>query len=87
MITFYHYFRRNIPFFFSLIALPFFSLAQTTQNKANHSFSISFVKSASQQPITGRIFLAISRNEDAEPQQEAGSYFTNVPNRNVEIKK
>ncbi len=56
-------------------ALPFFSNAQN----ANNTFSISFVESASHTPITGRVFLAFSRNAQPEPRYEAGSYFTSIP--------
>jgi S-formylglutathione hydrolase FrmB len=66
---------RNILPFLILIICPFFTIAQTT----NHTFSISFVDSASNKPITGRVFLAVSRNEQPEPRYEAGSYFTSVP--------
>ncbi len=65
----------NASIFFLLIAFPFSSIAQ----KANHTFSISFVKSASDTPITGRVFLAISRDAQPEPRYEAGSYFTSIP--------
>ena len=66
---------RNILPFLLLIICPFFSIAQTT----NHTFSISFVESASHAPITGRVFLAFSRDVRPEPRYEAGSYFTSVP--------
>ena len=61
--------------FFLLIAFPFSSIAQ----KNNHQFLISFVKTASDTPITGRVFIAISRDSQPEPRYEAGSYFTSVP--------
>lgn len=61
--------------FILLLALSFSSAAQ----KANHQFLISFVKSASDTPITGRVFIAISRNPQPEPRYEAGSYFTSIP--------
>ena len=55
-----------------------FSLSSVSQN-INHGFSISFVESASHTPITGRMFLAISRQAQPEPRYEAGSYFQSVP--------
>ena len=66
------------PLFF-LIAIPFISTAQSYQKKTNHSFAISFAKNASQKPITGRLFLAISRDKEPGPRYEAGSYFKSVP--------
>jgi hypothetical protein len=65
----------NASTFLLLIAFPLSSFAQTP----NHAFSISFAESASHTPITGRVFLAISRNAQPEPRYEAGSYFTSVP--------
>ena len=56
-------------------SLSFSSIAQTT----NHTFSISFVESASHTPITGRVFLAVSRDAQPEPRYEAGSYFKSIP--------
>lgn len=71
--------RYNLWPLFFFITIPFISTAQSSQNKTNHSFAISFVKSVSQQPITGRIFLAISKNENPEPRYEAGSYIKSIP--------
>jgi len=75
MIKLLHSICSNAFAFFLLIALPLSSIAQTN----NHTFSISFVESASHTPITGRVFLAFSRNAQPEPRYEAGSYFTSVP--------
>jgi len=61
--------------FLLLIAFPLSSFAQIP----NHAFSISFVESASHTPITGRVFLAISRDAQPEPRFEAGSYFKSIP--------
>src|ERR1022692_1597896 len=68
-------FADNVYDFLLFIAFPFSSIAQTT----NHTFSISFVESASHTPITGRVFVAISREAQPEPRYEAGSYFQSVP--------
>ena len=65
----------NASAFLLLIAFPLSSLAQTN----NHSFSISFVESASHTPITGCMFVAISRQAQPEPRYEAGSYFKSIP--------
>lgn len=72
-------FRHHACSFLLLISLPLLSVAQVAQNKANHSFAISFTQSTSGGPITGRVFLAISRNANPEPRYEAGSYFKSVP--------
>ncbi len=70
----FHLITRNITFFLLLTAFHFSSIAQS-----NHTFSISFVESAGSKPITGRVFLAVSRDAQPEPRYEAGSYFTSVP--------
>src|SRR6185437_9962001 len=67
--------RQKVATVFFLIALPFLSIAQN----ANHRFEISFTKSAHEQPITGRLFLAISMDNRPEPRYEVGSYFKSVP--------
>ncbi|MDE3184634.1 MAG: hypothetical protein KGM16_14540 [Bacteroidota bacterium] len=61
--------------FFLLTVFSFPAIAQNV----NHTFSISFVKNVSDTPITGRVFLAISRNAQPEPRYEAGSYFKSIP--------
>ena len=58
-----------------VISFPVLSSAQST----NHSFLISFGRHASDTAITGRVFLAISRDSQPEPRYEAGSYFKSVP--------
>lgn len=65
----------NASAFLLVIAFPLSSVAQNI----NHTFSISFVESASHTPITGRVFLAISRDAQPEPRYEAGSYFKSIP--------
>src|SRR6185437_13419695 len=65
----------NATTFLLLIAFPLSSFAQTT----NHAFSITFAESASNKPITGRVFLAISRDAQPEPRFETGSYFKSIP--------
>lgn len=67
--------RSNAAAFFLVIAFPLSPFAQNI----NHSFSISFAQSANETPITGRVFLAISREAQPEPRYEAGSYFKSVP--------
>ncbi len=62
----------------ALLLVTAFPLSSIAQN-INHTFSISFVKSASDTPITGRVFVAISRDAQPEPRYEAGSYFKSVP--------
>lgn len=79
MILLYNSFRFKMAFFILFFALPFLSVGQTSLNKVNHRFSISFVKAASDTPITGRVFLAISRDSQPEPRYEAGSYFQSIP--------
>jgi hypothetical protein len=75
MIQLLHSICSNASAYLLLIAFPFSSIAQIT----NHTFSISFVENASNSPITGRVYVAISRNAQPEPRYEAGSYVQSVP--------
>lgn len=68
-------FRVNMVTFLLIFTGPSFSVAQMH----NHCFTISFTKHVSDTPITGRVFLAISRQAQPEPRYEAGSYFKSVP--------
>lgn len=61
--------------FFFVTVFSFPAIAQSV----NHSFSISFDKNVSDTPITGRVFLAISRDAKPEPRYEAGSYMQSIP--------
>lgn len=72
-------FWANGFFLFFLFTIPFISTAQSYKKKTNHSFAVSFVRNVNQQPITGRVFIAISKNENPEPREEAGSYMKSVP--------
>jgi len=54
-------------------------LQAATAQTVNHRFLLSFTAGASAQPVTGRLFLAISRHARPEPRYEAGSYFKSVP--------
>ncbi|HEY5462776.1 MAG TPA: alpha/beta hydrolase-fold protein [Hanamia sp.] len=65
--------------FFFLAVLPLFTFAQNSQKIVNHSFAISFAKAADQKPITGRVFLMISKDKSPEPRFEAGSYMRSIP--------
>ncbi len=49
------------------------------RTKDQSYFSISFIKSASDTPITGRVFSPSAGIAQPEPRYEAGSYFTSVP--------
>ena len=72
-------FRRSSFFPFSILLLLLFPVVLIAQNNVNHSFSISFTQVANGTPVTGRVFLAISKKAKPEPRYEAGSYFKSVP--------
>lgn len=46
---------------------------------AETKFEISFPASLNSEPITGRVFVMISKNNRAEPRLQAGSYNASVP--------
>jgi hypothetical protein len=52
---------------------------------ARASFEISYPASLDQGPITGRVFVIISRNSQREPRLQAGSYGGSVPFFGVDV--
>ena len=46
---------------------------------ADVRFEVSYPAGLDNGPITGRIFVAISRNDRVEPRLQAGSYGSSVP--------
>ena len=46
---------------------------------AQARFEISYVASVDQGPITGRVFVMISKNSQGEPRSQAGSYGQSIP--------
>lgn len=59
------------------ISLPI-NFIQATSG-ANSSFEISYATSLDPGPITGRVFVIISKNTQREPRFQAGSYGGSVP--------
>lgn len=52
---------------------------------AETKFEISFPASLNGEPITGRVFVMISKNNRAEPRLQAGSYNASVPFYGVDV--
>ena len=52
---------------------------------AETRFEISFPASLNGEPITGRVFVMISKNNRAEPRLQAGSYQASVPFYGVDV--
>ncbi len=52
---------------------------RSSQAAAETKFEISFPASLNGEPITGRVFVMISKNAGAEPRFQAGSYNASVP--------
>jgi enterochelin esterase-like enzyme len=67
--------RRVLLFFVLLFSLTL--LAQTPPSKTR--FEISFPASAHAEPITGRVFVILSRRATPEPRLQAGFWFQQVP--------
>ncbi|MFC1728915.1 alpha/beta hydrolase-fold protein [candidate division KSB1 bacterium] len=57
--------------------------AQGTQSKLR--FEISFPSSVHPEPITGRVFVMISRTDATEPRMQAGSWNRSVPFFGVDV--
>jgi len=70
--------RALILILFALcISLPLDFIQATS--RANSSFEISYAASLDPGPITGRVFVIISKNNQWEPRFQAGSYGGSVP--------
>lgn len=52
---------------------------------AETKFEISFPASLNGEPITGRVFVMISKNSSVEPRLQAGSYQASVPFYGVDV--
>ena len=69
-----------------LLAACIFLLAPAFQvSAADVRFEISYPPALDQGPITGRLFLTISRNNRSEPRLQAGSYNNSVPLFGLEV--
>jgi hypothetical protein len=60
-------------------------LARSGQAAAETKFEISFPASLNGEPITGRMFVMISKNNNAEPRLQAGSYNASIPFYGVDV--
>ncbi len=56
-----------------------FSSRQATARAAGSRFEVSFPATLDPGPITGRVFVVISRNGQGEPRNQAGGYGQSVP--------
>jgi hypothetical protein len=56
-----------------------FSSRQATARAAGSRFEVSFPATLDPGPITGRVFVVISRNGQSEPRNQAGGYGQSVP--------
>jgi len=77
--------RRNViaVVFILLYCFTTFTFAQTTSSQLR--FEISFSASVHKEPITGRVFVMISRNDQREPRLQAGSWRNSVPFFGIDI--
>lgn len=55
------------------------SAPAVAQQRVNSAFHISFTQSAHPEPITGRVILVLSKQQQPEPRYQAGSYFQSAP--------
>ena len=59
--------------------LPLGSSAPAHAPPAQLQFTITFPASVHAEPITGRVFLVVTRDSASEPRLTAGSFTTSVP--------
>src|ERR1051326_3589478 len=69
--------RRALVVCLLLASLP--ALAQSPR------FQVSFPASAHAQPITGRVFIIIARNDRSEPRLQAGGWYEQIPIYGVDV--
>lgn len=67
------------------ICLSFFLVRSGHTAAAETKFEISFPASLNGEPITGRVFVMISKNNRVEPRLQAGSYQASVPFYGVDV--
>ncbi|MGA2259931.1 MAG: alpha/beta hydrolase-fold protein [Acidobacteriota bacterium] len=63
---------------FGVVGIAIFSHPAKT-SAANSRFEVSFPRALGQGPISGRIFVIISKNGQGEPRNQAGGYGQSVP--------
>jgi enterochelin esterase-like enzyme len=67
-----------------LLVTVLFSLSLLAQT-AGPRFEISFPASVHAQPITGRVFVILSRRDNPEPRLQAGNWFQQTPIYGVDV--
>jgi len=69
----------------ALMLLAFSMLVPFAAGAARVTFEISYPSSLDPGPITGRVFVMISRSNQQEPRLQAGSYGGSVPFFGVDV--
>jgi putative esterase len=77
--------RRNIIGLSAAICLSIFAVFSSHAAASDARFEVSYQAGLSNGPITGRVFVVISRNNRVEPRMQAGSYNGSVPFYGLDI--
>jgi len=68
--------KQKLLFIACMVFISGLLTANAQKNKGKLEFKISFPTSASSEPLTGRMFLVISRTDSIEPRLQVGRYGT-----------
>src|SRR6185437_15129142 len=68
--------KQKLLFIACMVFISGLLTADAQKNKGKLEFKISFPASASSEPLTGRMFLVISRTDSIEPRLQVGRYGT-----------
>ncbi len=69
----------------AMTSIAFAKPRSQTRGGANTKFDISYAASLDRGPITGRIFIVVSKNNSSEPRFQAGGYPRSVPFFGVDV--
>ena len=75
---------RSTPILAILLLLPSTLHAQRRDSAPEAIFEVTFARTASTEPVTGRVFVAISRTKTPEPRLQVG-YLTGSPFYGVDV--
>ncbi len=71
--------RKSAFLFLAVLILPLISALPAANQEATARFEISYPATLDSGPVTGRVFVIVSRSSQREPRFQAGSYGGSVP--------
>ena len=77
--------RRTLVMTCLTVFLALLAMSSSKATSADARFEVSYPAGIANGPITGRVFVAISKNNRVEPRLQAGSYGESVPFYGLDI--